>query len=169
MPQCRPHPSSLIPLLRLAKPSHGTAAMSKTAKAGNTVTIHYTGTLEDGSVFDTSDGDEPIEFTIGEHEVIGGLEDAVVGMAVGDKKKATIPADGAYGEREEDLIFEVARSSIQAGQEVEVGDSVRVQLPDGQTAAMQVAAVDEGSITLDANHPLAGKTLIFDVELVSIR
>ena len=143
--------------------------MSKKAEQGSKVQIHYKGTLEDGSVFDSSEGEEPIEFTIGEHEVIGGLEEAIVGMAVGDKKQAKIPADGAYGEREEDLIFEVSRASIQAGQEVEVGDSVRVQLPDGQTAAMQVAKVDDASITLDANHPLAGKTLIFDVELVSIR
>lgn len=143
--------------------------MPQTAKLGSTVKIHYTGKLEDGSVFDTSDEGDPIEFTLGEHEVIGGLEEAIVGMAEGEKKVATIPPDGAYGEREDELVFQVSRSSIQQGADVEVGDSVRVQLPDGQSAAMHVAAVDESTITLDANHPLAGKTLIFDVELLSIR
>ena len=142
--------------------------MSQTARVGDTVKVHYKGSLEDGSVFDSSEDDDPIEFTIGEHEVIGGLEDAIVGMSAGQKKVATIPPDGAYGDREEELVFQVARSSIQSGQEVSVGDDVRVQLPDGQSAAMHVMAADESSITLDANHPLAGKTLIFDVELVSI-
>ena len=142
--------------------------MAQTARIGDTVKIHYKGTLEDGSVFDSSEGAEPIEFTIGEHEVIGGLEDAIVGMTMGEKKVATIPPDAAYGDREEELIFRVSRSSIQPGADVAVGDSVRVQLPDGQSAAMHVMATDDASITLDANHPLAGKTLIFEFELLSI-
>ena len=142
--------------------------MTQMARVGDTVRVHYKGSLQDGSVFDSSEGSDPLEFTIGEHEVIGGLEDAVVGMAEGEKKVTTIPPDGAYGEHEEELVFKVSRSSIQSGAEVSVGDDVRVQLPDGQSAAMQVTAADESSITLDANHPLAGKTLVFDVELVSI-
>lgn len=142
--------------------------MTKTARVGDTVRIHYRGSLEDGSVFDSSDGTEPIEFTIGEHEVIGGLEDAIVGMTAGEKKVATIPPESAYGDREDELVFRLSRSSIQPGADVGVGDSVRVQLPDGQSAAMHVAAADETSITLDANHPLAGKTLIFEFELLSI-
>jgi peptidylprolyl isomerase len=142
--------------------------MTQTARVGDKVRIHYKGSLEDGSVFDSSEGDEPIEFTIGEHEVIGGLEDAIVGMATGDKKTATIPAEAAYGEREDSLVFEVSRRSIQTGEEIGIGDDVRVQLPNGQSAGMHVMAADEATVTLDANHPLAGKTLIFDVELVSI-
>src|SRR6478672_1437869 len=94
--------------------------MPQTARVGDTVQIHYKGTLEDGSVFDSSEGAEPIEFTIGEHEVIGGLEDAIVGMSKGEKKVATIPAEDAYGDREDDLVFEVARSSIEPGAEVVV-------------------------------------------------
>jgi peptidylprolyl isomerase len=142
--------------------------MARKARVGDTVKIHYKGTLEDGTVFDSSEGDEPIEFTLGEHDVIGGLEDAIVGMAAGEKKVATIPPEEAYGEREDELVFEVSRASIEAGPEVVVGDAVRIQLPDGQSAGMHVMAADAQSITLDANHPLAGKTLIFDVELVSI-
>lgn len=142
--------------------------MAQTARVGDTVKIHYKGSLEDGSVFDSSEGTEPIEFTLGEHEVIGGLEEAIVGMSEGDKKVATILPESAYGDREDDLVFKVSRSSIQPGAAVEVGDSVRVQLPDGQSAAMHVMATDDATITLDANHPLAGKTLIFDVELLSI-
>ena len=142
--------------------------MDQAARIGDTVKVHYKGSLQDGSVFDSSAGADPIEFTIGKHEVIDGLEKAVVGMATGEKKVATIPPDGAYGEREENLVFEISRASLQPGTDVEVGDAVRVQLPDGQSAAMQVMAADKASITLDANHPLAGKTLTFDVELVSI-
>jgi FKBP-type peptidyl-prolyl cis-trans isomerase 2 len=142
--------------------------MTQTARVGDTVKIHYRGKLEDGSVFDSSEGAEPIEFTIGEHQVIGGLEEAIVGMTTGEKKVATIPPDDAYGEREDDLVFEVSRSTIQPGADVAVGDSVQIQLPGGQSAAMHIMAADDESITLDANHPLAGKTLIFDVELLSI-
>lgn len=142
--------------------------MAGMARIGDMVQIHYKGSLEDGSVFDSSEGAEPIEFTIGEHEVIGGLEEAIVGMSAGDRKTATILPDAGYGDREDDLVFCVLRSSIQPGADVIVGDSVGVQLPDGQSAAMHVMAADEQSITLDANHPLAGKTIIFDIELVSI-
>lgn len=142
--------------------------MAQTAQLGDTVTIHYKGSLEDGSIFDSSEGADPLEFTLGEHQVIGGLEEAIVGMSAGEKKVATIAPDAGYGDREEELVFKVSRSSIQPGAEVEVGDSVRVQLPDGQSAAMHVMATDDMSITLDANHPLAGKTLIFNVELLSI-
>ena len=83
--------------------------MAQTARVGDTVKIHYKGSLEDGSVFDSSEGTEPIEFTLGEHEVIGGLEEAIVGMSEGDKKVATIPPESAYGDREDDLVFKVSR------------------------------------------------------------
>ena len=139
------------------------------AKSGDTVSVHYTGTLDDGAVFDSSQGQEPIEFTIGEHQVIEGFEDAIIGMTPGDKKREAISAERAYGEHEESLVFNVPRSAMQSGMDVQIGDMVRVTLPDGQTAPMQVVASDAESLTLDANHPLAGQTLTFDLELVSIK
>ena len=141
--------------------------MKNSAALGDTVAVNYKGTLEDGSIFDASE--EPLEFTIGAHEVIEGFENAVTGMKTGDKKTEAIPPDQAYGHREDDLIFHIPRSSMQTGLDVEVGDFVRVTLPDGQTAPMQVVGLDEEAVTLDANHPLAGKTLTFELELVSIK
>lgn len=143
--------------------------MKSSAERGDTVAVHYKGTLSDGTVFDSSEGEQPLQFTIGAHEVIDGFENAVAGMNVGDKKTADIPAEDAYGHREDDLVFHVPRSSMQDGLEIEVGDFVRVTLPDGQTAPMQVVGLDPESVTLDANHPLAGKTLTFELELVEIK
>ena len=144
-------------------------AMKNAATSGDTVTVHYSGRLDDGSVFDSSEGGEPLQFTIGAHEVIDGFENAIIGMNTGDKKTENISPEHGYGEREDDLVFHVPRSSMQPGVEIEVGDFVRVTLPDGQTAPMQVVGLDEESVTLDANHPLAGKTLTFDLELVEIK
>jgi peptidylprolyl isomerase len=138
------------------------------AKRGDTVTIHYTGTLDDGSVFDSSEGSEPISFTIGAGEVISGFEDAVLGMKVGDKKTTKIDAENAYGEHHDALIMRVDRSQVPPGTEIEVGDVLQVGLDDGQTATVIVTALDAESVTLDANHPLAGKALTFALELVSI-
>ena len=138
------------------------------AKQGDTVQVHYTGTLEDGTVFDSSQGGEPLEFTIGTSQVIAGFEEAIVGMSIGDRKREVIAAGRAYGEHEDDLIFTVGRDQLPEGSDVSVGDMLRVGFPDGQTAAVQVAEMDAKSLTLDANHPLAGKTLIFDLQLVGI-
>lgn len=143
--------------------------MTQKAKNGDTVSVHYKGSLGDGSVFDSSEGQDPIEFTIGEHQVIDGFENAIVGMAPGDKKRESIAPREGYGEREDDLVFRVPKSSLQEGTELTVGDMVRVTLPDGQTAPMQIVSTDDSSLTLDANHPLAGKTLTFELELVSIK
>ena len=143
--------------------------MKTTAERGDTVAVHYKGTLEDGSIFDSSEGDQPIEFTIGAHEVIDGFETAVIGMSAGDRKTEAIPPENAYGNHEEELVFHVPRSSMQPGLEISPGDFVRVTLPDGQTAPMQVLEIDEEAVTLDANHPLAGKTLTFELELVEIK
>jgi FKBP-type peptidyl-prolyl cis-trans isomerase 2 len=143
--------------------------MKTSAERGDTVAVHYKGTLSDGTVFDSSEGEQPLEFTIGAHEVIDGFENAVTGMNVGDKKTADIPAEDAYGHREDDLVFHVPRSSMQNGLDIEVGDFVRVTLPDGQTAPMQVVGLDAEAVTLDANHPLAGKTLTFELELMEIK
>lgn len=142
--------------------------MAETAKAGDTVAVHYKGSFEDGSVFDSSEGAEPLEFTIGAHEVIEGFENAVTGMSVGEKKVESIPPENAYGVREESLVFQVPRAAMEPTMEVSEGDMVRVTLPDGRTAPMQVVHTDDSSVVLDANHPLAGQTLVFELELVSI-
>ena len=143
--------------------------MKTQARQGDTVMVHYKGTLPDGAIFDTSEGEDPIEFTIGAHEVIEGFENAIIGMAAGDRKTESITPDRAYGTREDDLVFHVPRTAVQTGVEVTVGDVVRVTLPDGQTAPMHVVGADDESVTLDANHPLAGQTLTFDLHLVSIK
>jgi peptidylprolyl isomerase len=139
------------------------------AKRGDTVRVHYTGKFEDGSVFDSSAGGDPLEFTIGAEQVIAGFEDAIVGMAVGDKKREVIPADRGYGVREEKLVFQVGRDQLPDGTDVEIGDTLRVGFADGQTAAVHVMDFDQESLTLDANHPLAGRTLVFELELVGIQ
>ena len=142
--------------------------MEQAAREGDTVRVHYKGRLADGSIFDSSEGGDPIEFTIGEAQVIEGFERAIVGMTAGGTKVESIPAEEAYGERQEELVFEVPRSSVQQGIDVSVGDFVEVHLPDGQTAPMRIASVGDEMMTLDANHPLAGKELTFDLELVEI-
>lgn len=138
------------------------------AKRGDTVHVHYKGTLDDGSVFDSSEGSEPIVFTLGAGEVIPGFEQAIEGMATGEKKTQHIPAEQAYGERRDELVFTVAREQMPEGTDVEVGDMLRVGFPDGSSAAVQVAGIEAGGVTLDANHPLAGKNLTFELELVAI-
>jgi peptidylprolyl isomerase len=137
------------------------------AKRGDTVHVHYRGTLDDGSEFDSSAGSEPLVFTIGAGEVIPGFETALEGMATGEKKTQHIPAADAYGERREELVFQVGREQMPEG-EVEVGDMLRVGFPDGSSANVQVTAMDAEGVTLDANHPLAGKNLTFELELVQI-
>lgn len=138
------------------------------AREGDKVQVHYEGRLDDGTTFDSSRGREPIEFTIGEGEVVPGFEQAVTGMTAGEKKTTTIAAENAYGERMDDLMFSVSRDQVPDGMEVRVGDQLSVGLPSGETVPMQVAGVDDDSVTLDANHPLAGKDLTFDLELVNI-
>jgi peptidylprolyl isomerase len=138
------------------------------AKRGDTVSIHYTGTLDDGSVFDSSEGSEPITFTIGSGEVIPGFEEAVTGMSIGDKKTTVIDAANAYGDHHDELIMKVDRSQVPPGTEIAIGDVLQVGLDDGQTATVIVTDLDPTTVTLDANHPLAGKALTFALELVSI-
>ena len=137
------------------------------AKRGDTVHVHYRGTLTDGTEFDSSAGGEPLSFTLGEGQVIPGFENAIEGMATGEKKTELIPIDEAYGERREELVFKVGRDQMQ-GNDVEVGDMLEVGFPDGSAATVHVISVDDGVITLDANHPLAGKDLTFELELVGI-
>ena len=137
-------------------------------KPGDTVKVHYTGSLENGQVFDSSEGKEPLEFTVGAGEVIGGFEKAVVGMAVGESKTEHIPSQNAYGPRREELQLEVERTKLPPSLEIEVGQMLGIQSPTGEVTRVTVAGVQDNSVTLDANHPLAGKDLKFDIEVVDI-
>jgi FKBP-type peptidyl-prolyl cis-trans isomerase 2 len=138
------------------------------AKPGDKVKVHYRGSLEDGTVFDTSHGRQPLEFTIGEGQVIPGFEGAVVGMEPGDSKSVTVEPPEGYGERRRELVVDVERDRFPAEMEVEVGKQVQVQEKDGSPRVATIARVDDDSVTLDVNHPLAGKDLSFDIELVEI-
>ena len=139
------------------------------AQAGDTVAVHYTGTLDDGRTFDSSQGREPLEFRLGGGQVISGFDEAVAGMEVGEQKTVRIPAEDAYGPRRDDLLLELRREQIPPEIDLEVGMGLSVQQPDGQPLPVTVAALGEGSVTLDANHPLAGEDLTFDLTLVAIR
>ncbi|MBT8080927.1 MAG: peptidylprolyl isomerase [Gammaproteobacteria bacterium] len=138
------------------------------AKSGDTVRIHYTGTLDDGTEFDSSAGREPLEFTLGSGQVISGFDDAVSGMTIGDKKSVRMEADQAYGERRDELVQEVPRSALPDEIKPEEGMALQSQSPEGHIMNLVVTGVADASITVDANHPLAGHALSFDIELVAI-
>lgn len=138
------------------------------AKKGDKVKVHYTGKLNDGSVFDSSVNREPLEFELGAGMMIAGFDQAVHGMKVGDKKVADIPSDQAYGQRSEEMIVSVPKQQLPPDLKPEVGQQLSMQQPNGQAIPVVVTSVDEESIQLDANHPLAGKDLIFEIELVEI-
>jgi peptidylprolyl isomerase len=138
------------------------------AKSGNTVKIHYTGTLEDGTEFDSSAGREPLEFALGSGQVIAGFDNAVDGMTVGDSKTVTIPPGEAYGERHDQLVQEVPKSALPEEMKPEIGMQLQSQSPDGQVMNLVVTAVADETITVDANHPLAGQALTFAIKLVEV-
>ncbi|MBT3345909.1 MAG: peptidylprolyl isomerase [Gemmatimonadetes bacterium] len=138
------------------------------ATAGDTVRVHYTGRFDDGTVFDTSDGREPLEFTLGEGQVIAGFEQAVEGLSPGSTTKATIDATSAYGERREELLFQVDRARFPEGVDPAIGDQLELKQPEGGMVEVIVGDIQGDTITLDANHPLAGRSLNFDIELVEI-
>ncbi|MGD9163837.1 MAG: peptidylprolyl isomerase [Chromatiales bacterium] len=140
----------------------------KQAQDGDTVRIHYTGTLDDGTQFDSSTGREPIEFTLGEQSVIAGFEAGVKGMQEGEQKSIHIPADEAYGQRNESLVEDIPRHNFPQEMELQVGMQLQAQSPDGERFNVVVTALSEESATLDGNHPLAGEALNFDLELVEI-
>ena len=139
------------------------------AKAGDTVRITYTGTLNNGEVFDSSAGRDPLEFVVGSGQIIPGLDAAIPGMAVGDKKDVAVPSDQAYGAHNPDAQQAVPREQIPAEIPLEVGTQLQMQTPQGQVVPVTVAEVTETEVTLDANHPLAGKDLNFAIELVEIK
>ena len=138
------------------------------AKSGDTVKIHYTGTLDDGTQFDSSAGRDPLEFTVGSGQVIPGFDQAVEGMAVGDKKDVHIEAEDAYGPRHDQMIQEVPLSALPDDLEPEVGMGLQARRPDGAMLDLTITAVGEESVTVYGNHPLAGQALNFALELVEI-
>ncbi|HCA41211.1 MAG TPA: peptidylprolyl isomerase [Aminobacterium sp.] len=137
-------------------------------KNGDTISVHYKGTLEDGTVFDASEGREPLKFKVGSGQVIDGFDKAVLGMTVGEEKTINVPPQKAYGEYEMELTMEVPAEHIPDDLNPKVGEVLQVQTPDGNTFNALVADVSEKGMLLDANHPLAGKTLIFDITIVEI-
>lgn len=141
--------------------------MSKT-KQGDTVKVHYTGKLEDGKVFDTSLNKEPLEFTIGKGQVLKGFEEAVTGMEPGETKTANVPTEEAYGPVRDYLIIDVPRNQIPEHIEPKIGQQLEVQQADGRKVPVTITFVSEENVTFDANHPLAGENLVFDVQLLEI-
>lgn len=139
-----------------------------TAKEGDTVHIHYTGRLDDGTVFDSSRDRDPLSFTLGSGDVIRGFDAAVSGMTVGESKTETISPEAAYGPRRDELQMAYPREQFPDEMEPEVGQVLQMQTGDGQTFQVQVTGVDDDTVGLDANHPLAGRALTFDIELVKI-
>ncbi len=138
------------------------------AKNGDTVKVHYTGKLDNGNVFDTSENREPLEFTLGEGQVIPGFENAVVGMQPGESKTTAIPAEEAYGEHHEEMVIQVPRDQFPPDVQPEVGQQLQVRQQNGQSFVVNVTDVSDDTVTLDANHPLAGENLTFDISLVEI-
>lgn len=140
----------------------------QSVKKGDTVKVHYHGKMTNGETFDTSEGREPLEFKVGEGMVIAGFDNGVLEMQKGDKKTIEIPVDKAYGPRDEKLIIEFPKENLPPDLKPEEGMQLQLTNQDGQAFPVVVKAVGEEAIQLDANHPLAGEDLIFDVELVEI-
>jgi FKBP-type peptidyl-prolyl cis-trans isomerase 2 len=141
---------------------------NNTAQQGSIVKVHYTGSLSDGEVFDSSEGAEPLEFQIGSGQVIPGFELAITGMAEGESKKFTIPSQEAYGDREESMMVTFPISNLPEGFEAEIGAQIDLEDEDGNQIPALIIDVDDEKIMLDANHPLAGEDLTFEITVVSI-
>jgi len=138
------------------------------ARSGDTVKIHYKGKLDDGTQFDSSEDRDPLEFELGSGQVIPGFDTAVEGMAVGESKSVRLEPEEAYGPRHDQLVQEVERSVLPDDLDPKEGMALQSQSPEGQVMQLMVTAVSETTITLDANHPLAGQALSFEIELVDI-
>jgi len=138
------------------------------AKSGDTVQVHYSGRLTDGTQFDSSEGREPLEFKVGNGDVIKGFDEGVTGMAVGEKKTVHIPAAEAYGQKDENRVVDFPRSNFPSDLTPEVGMQLNMTNGAGQVIPVVIVEVNEDNVVLDANHPLAGQDLVFDIELVNI-
>ncbi len=137
-------------------------------KSGDTIKVHYHGKLTDGTTFDSSEGRDPLEFEVGSGMVIQGFDEGVTGMAIGEKKTINIPADEAYGQKEEDRVMEFPMDRFPPDLQPEVGMQLNMSNGEGQDLPVLIAEVREDTVLLDANHPLAGEDLTFDLELVEI-
>lgn len=138
------------------------------AKNGDTVKVHYTGTLEDGTIFDSSEEREPLQFTLGQGQLIKGFEEAVIGMSVGETKAVRILSDGAYGSYREELLLKFNKTDFPANIEPQEGLVINLMSPDGRSMLATIIEISGNAITLDANHPLAGKDLTFNIDLIEI-
>lgn len=138
------------------------------AKQGDTVSVHYTGKLEDDTVFDSSKGGDPLSFEIGSGQIIPGFEEGVIGMSPGDTKTLKIEPEQAYGPYREDQVIEVEKQKLPDDIDPEVGQRLQVQQQNGQTSIVTIKEVEDDTVKLDANHPLAGKDLTFEIELVAV-
>jgi peptidylprolyl isomerase len=138
------------------------------AKSGDKVKIHYSGTLDDGTQFDSSEGREPLEFDIGSGQVIPGFETAVIGMVVGDNKSISIPPEEAYGPYHKEMVQDIPGSALPEDLTPAIGMQLQGTGADGQTMQFVITEVKDGAITVDGNHPLAGEALNFEIELVAI-
>ena len=138
------------------------------AKTGDSIQVHYKGTFDDGTIFDSSVDGEPIKFTIGSGEVIPSFEKALEGMAIGEKKSIHIPAADAYGEYYPEYVQEFDRGQITTDSELKVGMEINTKTPEGHSFVVFVTAVNGDKITVDGNHPMAGKDLNFELELIDI-
>lgn len=137
-------------------------------KSGDKVSVHYHGKLNDGTTFDSSEGREPLQFTVGSGQVIKGFDDALMNMAIGEKKTVTIPVTDAYGERSDNMMMEYPKSDFPADMKPEPGMQLQMSDNQGNVFPVVIAEVLDEVVVLDANHPLAGQDLTFDLELVSI-
>ena len=138
------------------------------AKNGDIVKVNYTGKFEDGTVFDSSDDKGPLQFTLGSGQIIPGFEEAIIGMNSGETRTIIISADKAYGPYQKEMILEVDRSQFPPDINLTVGEQLELSQPDDQVIVVTITNVAESTVTLDANHPLAGKDLTFDIQLVEI-
>jgi peptidylprolyl isomerase len=138
------------------------------AKIGDTVKVHYTGKLDNGTVFDTSTNRNPLEFTIGDGHIISGFEQAIIGMDINESKTIKVPSDKAYGPHREEMVVVLQRNQFPSHLKPEVGQHLRIPGPDGQGFLVIITDISDSTVTLDGNHPLAGKDLTFDVQLIDI-
>jgi len=139
-----------------------------TIKDGDTVSVHYTGTLASGEVFDSSVERDPLKFTLGKGQLIPGFEHAIMGLSVGEKATINIPSLEAYGEHNPEMVIEVPMNQLPPELDAQVGMQLQLNQPDGQAIPVQITRIDGETVTIDANHPLAGKDLNFDIEVVEI-
>lgn len=138
------------------------------ARNGDRVKVHYTGKLWDGRILGSTENNQPVEFTIGSGQIVPGIEKGIIGMEVGERKTITIAPEDGFGPRREELVVDVNRSELPENMEPAIGQRVRMRQDDGQNIDLMITDMAEDTITLDANHPLAGRMLLFDLELVAI-